>query len=108
MQLIEKDEKVVIIDTRTNSSYKNEHIKGAINILYNPAGDPFEREMTFTALPADKLLVIYCDCMDESESSTMALEIKSQRYDIDEIKVLSQGFERWKELAYPVEKSGNL
>jgi 3-mercaptopyruvate sulfurtransferase SseA len=31
--------------------------------------------------------------------------LKSQRYDISDIRVLIQGFMRWKELGYPVEKS---
>ena len=104
-QLMDKGEEI-IIDTRTSSSYNEEHIKGAFNIYYNPASDPMERAMTFTALPADKPIVIYCDCTDESESAMMALELMDQRYDIDEVKALSQGFMRWKELGYPTEKSG--
>jgi len=104
-QLMDKGEPVLIIDTRTSSSYNEEHIKGAFNIYYNLAGDPVERAITFTALPADKPLVFYCDCLDESDSAMMALELKSQRYDIDEVKALSQGFMRWKELGYPTEKS---
>ncbi len=54
-------EKVVVIDLRGNSAYNNYHIPGAINIPYNAAGDPLEREMTFSALPGDALLVPYCD-----------------------------------------------
>jgi rhodanese-related sulfurtransferase len=104
-QLIDQNTKVVIIDTRTSSSYRDEHIKGAINIYYNPVGDPIEREMTFMALPADKTLVIYCDCIDESDSTIMAEQLKSQRYDISDIRVLVQGYMRWKELGYPTEKS---
>jgi rhodanese-related sulfurtransferase len=104
-RLIDKGEKLVIIDTRTNSSYREEHIKGAINIYYNPGGDPVERAMTFTALPADRPLVIYCDCTDESDSGIMAQELKYQRYDIDDVRVLKQGFMRWKDLGYPTEKS---
>ena len=104
-QLMDEGETVVIIDTRANTSYNEEHIKGAFNIYYNPAGDPMDREMIFTALPSDKLLVIYCDCTDESESALMAVEIKSQRYDIEEVRALSQGIMRWKELGYPTEKS---
>ena len=44
-QLIDKGENVVIIDTRKSSGYNAEHIKGAINIYYNPAGYQMEREM---------------------------------------------------------------
>ena len=106
-QLIDKGEKVVIIDTRKNNIYNEEHIKGAVNIYYNPAGDPVEREMTLTALPADKLLVLYCDCLDDSESAIMAMELRSLRYDVDKVMALSQGFARWKDLGYPTEKSEN-
>ncbi len=104
-QLMDETERLVIIDTRTGSSYREEHIKGAINLYYNPAGDPVERGMAFTALPADRPLVIYCDCIDESDSSIMAEELKYQRYDIEDVRVLKQGFMRWKELGYPTEKS---
>ncbi len=104
-KIIDGGEKVVIIDTRTTASYKDDHIKGAINIYLNPAGDPFERQMTIMALPADKPLIIYCDCADESDSLIMAREIKDQRYDITNVKVLEQGINRWKELGYPTEKS---
>jgi rhodanese-related sulfurtransferase len=60
-QLIDQGEKVVIIDTREYGSYHAEHIEGAVNIYYNPLGYPPDREMTLAALPADKLLVFYCD-----------------------------------------------
>ncbi len=60
-QLIDKGEKLVVVDIRGGGSYAPEHIKGAINISYDPSGDPMEREMTLTALPMDKLMVIYCD-----------------------------------------------
>jgi len=104
-EMLEKDEKVVIIDTRATVGYKDDHIKGAINIYLNPGGDPYERQMTFMALPSDKPLVIYCDCVDESDSLIMAREIKDARYDISDIKVLELGINRWKELGYTTEKS---
>jgi len=103
--MLEKGEKVIIIDTRASIFYKADHIKSAINIFYNPSGDPFERQMTFMSLPADIPLVVYCECSDESDSSLMANEIKNQRYEIENIKVLLQGINRWKELGYPTEKS---
>lgn len=60
-QLIDAGEKVVVIDTRQNSSYAAEHIQGAINIYYNHSGDSMERELMLSALPPDTLLVPYCD-----------------------------------------------
>ena len=52
---------VVIIDTRHRNSYAREHIPGAVNIPYDPAGDPMERDMMLASLPGDRLTVIYCD-----------------------------------------------
>jgi len=52
-ELYQKD-KVLIIDTRTEPSYKESHIKGAILI---PAGDfPSKADQ----LPRDKMIVAYC------------------------------------------------
>ena len=50
----------VLVDTRDSYSYDYGHIKGAINIYYNPTGDPLAREMMLMALPMDKLIIIYC------------------------------------------------
>ena len=102
---IDSGEKVVVIDTRAAVAYKADHIRGAINIFLNPGGDPFERQMTFMALPADKPLIVYCDCEDESDSLILAGEIKNQRYEIQDISVLEKGINRWKELGYPTEES---
>jgi rhodanese-related sulfurtransferase len=104
-QSIDNGDKFVIIDSRVGIIYREEHIKGSINIHYNPDGDPLEREMTFTALPADKPIVIYCECIDDSDSAIMAQVLKFQRHDIDDIRVLDRGLVRWKELGYPTEKS---
>jgi rhodanese-related sulfurtransferase len=60
-QLINKGEDAVIVDIRSNGSYETGHIKGAINIYYDSAGSPFDREIMLSALPSDKPLIIYCD-----------------------------------------------
>ena len=60
-ELLERQERLVIVDTRTNSSYARGHIPGAVNICYDLAEDPTEREMRLSTLPADVPLVIYCD-----------------------------------------------
>ena len=60
-QLMDKGEKVVIIDMRENTAYNAGHIKGAVNICYDPLENPQEREMRLSVLPQDTLLVLYCD-----------------------------------------------
>lgn len=59
-KLIDGNSDIVIVDTRDSLSYEYGHIPGAINIYYDPNGDPMTREMTLVALPADKLIVLYC------------------------------------------------
>ena len=58
--LMETKGEYVLVDTRDSYSYNYGHIKGAINIYYNPTGDPLAREMMLMALPMDKLIIIYC------------------------------------------------
>ena len=59
-KLIDEKSDIVIVDTRDSLSYDYGHIPGAVNIYYDPNGDPMNREMTLVALPADKLIVLYC------------------------------------------------
>jgi len=104
-QSMDKGEKVVVIDIRKTDEYNLEHIKGAVNICYDPLGDPQEREMRLSVLPQDTLLVFYCDCLDESTSSIMVLELRGLRYDFDKVKALRGGFPRWRMLGYPAESA---
>jgi hypothetical protein len=59
-ELIDNKSEFILVDSRDSGSYSKEHIKGAINIHFDPAGDPMVRRMTLMALPMDKLIVIYC------------------------------------------------
>jgi rhodanese-related sulfurtransferase len=103
-QMIEKGEAVITVDTRDSGSYAAGHIKGAVNIYYDPTSDPMQRQMMLIALPMDKLIVTYCDCTDDESSAKMADELYRLGYDRDKIKVLSGGSLRWVELKYPLEK----
>ena len=44
----------VIVDSRADSAYKQEHIAGSINI---PIGSPAEK---FSQLPKNKKIIVYC------------------------------------------------
>jgi rhodanese-related sulfurtransferase len=101
-KMIDKGEDLVVVDTRDSASYAAGHIKGAINIYYNPTSDPTERQMMLVALPMEKLIVTYCDCTDDANSAQLADEIYKLGYDRDKVKVLSGGSLRWVELKYPV------
>jgi rhodanese-related sulfurtransferase len=99
-QLIDKSADMVVIDTRDSGSYDAGHIKGAINIYYDPTADPTERQMMLMALPMDKLLVTYCDCTDDANSAKMADELYKLGYDRDKVKALAGGSLKWVELKY--------
>jgi rhodanese-related sulfurtransferase len=51
----------VVIDIRPSSDYNTSHIPGAINIYYDQSGIAVEREIMLSALPPDKVLILYCD-----------------------------------------------
>ncbi|HTY62603.1 MAG TPA: rhodanese-like domain-containing protein [Acidobacteriota bacterium] len=101
-QMIDKGADLVVIDTRDSGSYEAGHIKGAINIYYDPTSDPTERQMMLMALPMDKLLVTYCDCTDDANSAKMADELYKLGYDRDKVKALAGGSLKWVELKYPM------
>jgi len=101
-QMIDKGADLVIVDTRDSASYDSGHIKGAINIYYDPTADPTDRQMMLMALPMDKLVVTYCDCTDDANSAKMADELYKLGYDRDKIKALAGGSLKWVELKHPM------
>ena len=59
-QLIDEEGDYVLVDSRDSASYDQGHIQGAINIFYDPTGDPVSLEMMLIGLPMSKLIIIYC------------------------------------------------
>jgi len=101
-QMIDKGADLVAVDVRDSGSYEAGHIKGAINIYYDPTSDPMDRQMMLLALPMDKLVVTYCDCTDDASSAAIADELYKLGYDRDKVKILSGGSLRWVERKYPL------
>ncbi len=60
-QLIDNNERPIIVDTRHPNSYQRGRIPGAVNVYYDEESDPMEREMLLASLPGDRLTAIYCD-----------------------------------------------
>ena len=100
--LIKDKGAVVLVDTDDSISYGAEHIKGAINIAYDPTVDPRNQDETLSALPGDKLIVFYCNCPHEEDSAPMVLEMQQLGYDHDKVKALKGGLIRWEQLGYPL------
>jgi rhodanese-related sulfurtransferase len=95
----------VIVDVRDGGSYDAGHIKGAINIYYDPTSDPQTRQMQLMVLPTERLIITYCDCSDDASSATIAEELYKLGFERDKTKVLSGGSLRWVELKYPMVKN---
>jgi rhodanese-related sulfurtransferase len=104
-KMIETKADMVIVDVRDSGSYEAGHIKGAINIYYDPTADPMDRQMMLLALPMEKLIVTYCDCTDDASSAKIADELYKLGYERDKLKALSGGSLRWIELKYPMDSA---
>lgn len=101
-RLIKEKGNVVFVDTDDSESYGDEHIKGAVNIAYDPTADPRAADDTLSALPGDKLIVFYCNCPHEEDSAPLVLEMWQLNYDHDKVKALEGGLTRWEQLKYPL------
>jgi rhodanese-related sulfurtransferase len=102
-RLIKTKGNVVIVDTDDSMSYGAEHIKGAVNITYDPTTDISNADQTLQALPGDKLIVFYCNCPHEEDSAPMVQEMWELGYARDKVKALEGGLTRWEQLGYPLE-----
>ncbi len=99
-ELIEKkDDTILIVDAQPKAAYKIGHIKGAINFPWEPEiKSPSE-------LPRDRILVLYCDCINEEDSIDMAKQLL-RNWEYIYVRVLKGGWSQWQKLGYPVEKNG--
>ena len=103
---VDKDDKdFVLLDVRDAASYAAGHIKGAVNVYYDPTGDPMNRQMILMAMPMDRLIVTYCDCTDDGNSGAVADELLMLGYDPDKVSILSGGSLKWVEVKYPMVKN---
>lgn len=93
---------VVLVDTDDSVTYGAEHIKGAVNIYYDPTSDVTNADQTLQALPGDKLVVFYCNCPHEEDSAPMVKEMWELGYARDKVKALEGGLTRWEQLGYPL------
>jgi rhodanese-related sulfurtransferase len=101
-RLIKSKGNVVIVDTDDSMSYGAEHIKGAVNIAYDPTVDVSNADQTLQVLPGDKLIVFYCNCPHEEDSAPMVQEMWQLGYAKDKVKALEGGLTRWEQLGYPL------
>ena len=103
VQRLAKDSgKVVLVDTDDPEAYEAEHIKGAVNIPFDPTRDTHEQDQSLSALPGDRLIVFYCNCSHEEDSAPMVMTMWELGYDRDKVKALKGGLARWEHLKFPL------
>jgi rhodanese-related sulfurtransferase len=95
-KLIESKADIVVVDNQPKGAYDMEHIPGAVNF-------PWAMQIKGPVnLPRNKLLILYCACSHEEDSTDVANQLMEFGY--HNVKLLEGGWLRWVELGYPIEK----
>jgi len=90
----------VFVDARDSATFAQGHIKGAISL---PVGELEKKFAAFrTAVPADALLVVYCNGYDCHDSMELGKKLMASGY--RNVFVFEGGFPEWKDAGYPVEQ----
>ncbi len=105
-QLVDNKSELIIVDTRDSEKFKSGHIKDAINVQFDPEGDPNLRKMSLMALPMDKLIIVYDGREDEKTAAGLVLDLYDMGCDMTKLKILSGGIAQWKKSGYPITGSG--
>ena len=86
----------LIIDTRNDSAYQMEHIKGSINI---PTGT---LDANIDKLSKTKKMIVYCSCATEHTSAMLVSELQKRGY--KNSFALVGGTKAWNDAGFPMEK----
>ena len=90
-------DKAVFVDVRPLANYEEERIPDAISMPVD------EVDKRYKELPDDRLLIFYCNCKNEAESTEAALA--AQAHGLEQVAVLQGGLEAWLRAGYAVEGS---
>jgi rhodanese-related sulfurtransferase len=97
-KLIDSKTDIVVVDNQPKAAYDIEHIPGAINF-------PWATQIKGPVnLPRDKVLILYCACDHEEDSTHVAKQLVNN-FGYKNIKLLDGGWLRWMGLGYPFAKS---
>ena len=95
-RLMENKADIVVVDNQPKGAYDMEHIPGAVNF-------PWAMQIKLPInLPRNKMLILYCACSHEEDSTDVANQLMEFGY--HNVKLLEGGWLRWVELGYPIEK----
>ena len=96
-ELIESKADILVVDNQPKGAYDMGHIPGAVNFPWAP------QIKVLVNLPRNKMLILYCACSHEEDSTDMAEKLMRE-FGYNNMKVLEGGWLRWVELGYPIEK----
>jgi len=96
------DNNIIIIDSRDEEQYNEEHIKGSINIPYNYYED---YDILYDLAPED-VYIVYCNGGDCGLSLDLAY-IMYDEFDFETVFVYEDGIPVWKDNSYPLSSNIN-
>jgi rhodanese-related sulfurtransferase len=94
-EILQKHKDIVVLDVRTSKEYKEDHIKGAVNINYFSLN--FKKNLK--ALDADKTYLLHCAVGGRSQKSIKTMNAVG----IDKIIHMDYGLNQWREEGLPLE-----
>lgn len=90
--MLQNNENIIVIDTRSQAAYKKEHIQQSINIPHKTMN-----EQTTGFIDKNTLVVTYCDGIGCNASTKGALNMTKLGY---KVKELMGGLDWWKRDGY--------
>lgn len=88
---------IIVIDARTQETYSQGHVPGAINLPWRKIDSS-----STAAMPRDKVLVTYCDGIHCNASTKAAMRLAALGF---KVKEMLDGMQGWQREGYPVEET---
>ena len=87
----------LVVDVQPKSVYDAGRVAGAVSF-------PWDMEIKSPgSLPQDKMLIFYCDCAHEEDSTDVATQLM-EKFGYTNVKLLEGGWSNWQKLGFPVDK----
>jgi rhodanese-related sulfurtransferase len=96
LELLEAAEQAVIVDLRHPKEIEQEGFKIAGALILRP-----DDLRSPDKIPNAEEVILYCSCPNEATAARVALQLK--RAGVRRVRPLQGGFNRWRELGYPLE-----
>lgn len=93
--LLDRHEKVVILDIQERSKFKEAHINSAINIPSDELGVRAQDELSTT----DKIIIVDCAC-DGTNSVSLLMRTALINQGFKDVAILDEGINGWKTMSY--------